>query len=96
MAEDSGAALDSTLIDTITPLVPGIPERLKTGIDVVDIGCGSGHAVNDFSERASQPINRASGKGWRRQMVDLLGHARLVNALTLARCRARLPVEAVA
>jgi hypothetical protein len=41
-------------------------------------------------------INRASAKGWRRQIVDLLGHARLVNALTLARCRARLPVEAVA
>jgi hypothetical protein len=34
-------------------------------------------------------IDRASGKGWRRQMVDLLGHARLVNATTLARCRAR-------
>ncbi len=34
-------------------------------------------------------INRASAKGWRRQMVDLLGHARLVNAITLARCRAR-------
>jgi len=29
-------------------------------------------------------INRASAKGWRRQMVDLLGHARLVNAITLA------------
>jgi hypothetical protein len=29
-------------------------------------------------------------------MVDLLGYARMVNALTLARCRARLPVEAVA
>jgi hypothetical protein len=41
-------------------------------------------------------LNRASGEGWRRQMVDLLGHARLVNALILARCRARLPVEAVA
>jgi hypothetical protein len=40
-------------------------------------------------------INRASAKGWRRQMVDLLGHARLVNALTLARCRARQPVAAV-
>lgn len=38
-------------------------------------------------------INRASAKGWKRQMVDLLGHARLVNAVTLARCRAkaRLP-----
>lgn len=46
MAEDSGAANDSALIDTIIPLVPGLPERLKTGIDVADIGCGSGHAVN--------------------------------------------------
>jgi hypothetical protein len=27
-------------------------------------------------------------------MVDLLGHARLVDALTLACCRARLSVEA--
>ena len=41
-------------------------------------------------------INRASAKGWRRQMVDLLGHARLVNALTLARCRSREPVNAAA
>lgn len=46
MAEDSGAANDSALIDTILPLVPGLPERLKAGIDVADIGCGSGHAVN--------------------------------------------------
>jgi len=28
-------------------------------------------------------INRASAKGWRRQMVDLLSHARLVNARPL-------------
>ena len=34
-------------------------------------------------------IKRASALGWRRLMVDLLGHARLVNAITLARCRAR-------
>jgi hypothetical protein len=34
-------------------------------------------------------INRATAKGWGRQMVDLLGDARLVNAITLARCRAR-------
>ena len=41
-------------------------------------------------------INRASAKGWRRQMVDLLGHARLVNAITLARCRARTHLEMAA
>ena len=29
-------------------------------------------------------------------MVDLLGYARLVNAITLARCRAREPLNDVA
>ena len=46
MAEDSAAVNDAALIDTIVPLVPGLPERLKAGMDVADIGCGSGHAVN--------------------------------------------------
>lgn len=41
-------------------------------------------------------INRASGRGWRRQMVDLLGHAKLVNAVTLARCRASEQLRAAA
>lgn len=43
--------------------------------------------------RDSLFINHASAKGWRRQMVDLLGHARLVNAITLARCRGRERVD---
>ncbi len=34
-------------------------------------------------------INRATAKGWRRQLAELLGHARLLNATTLARCRAK-------
>lgn len=46
MAEDSGLVHDATLIDVTLPLVPGLPERLRQGIDVADIGCGSGHAVN--------------------------------------------------
>lgn len=46
MAEDSGAVQDAWLVDTILPIVPGIVRRLRTGIDVADIGCGGGHAVN--------------------------------------------------
>jgi SAM-dependent methyltransferase len=46
MAEDSGAVHDAALIDTILPLVPGLPVRLAAGIDVADIGCGRGHAIN--------------------------------------------------
>jgi hypothetical protein len=39
---------------------------------------------------------KASAKGWRRQMVDLLGYERLVNAITLARVRAREQLELAA
>ena len=46
MAEDSAAVHDAALIDGILPLVPGLRERLEAGIEVADIGCGSGHAIN--------------------------------------------------
>jgi SAM-dependent methyltransferase len=46
MAEDSGAVHDATLIDATLPLVPGLVARLSDGIDVADVGCGSGHAIN--------------------------------------------------
>lgn len=50
MAEDSGQVLDATLIEHALPLVPGLPERLTAGIDVADVGCGSGHAVNVMAQ----------------------------------------------
>ena len=46
MAEDSGAVHEATLIDVTLPLVPGLAARLSDGIDVADVGCGSGHAIN--------------------------------------------------
>lgn len=46
MAEESAALLDAALLDVIVPLVPDLADRLHDGIDVADIGCGSGHAVN--------------------------------------------------
>jgi SAM-dependent methyltransferase len=46
MAEDSGRTHDAALVETILPLVPGLPARLEAGSDVADIGCGRGHAVN--------------------------------------------------
>lgn len=46
MAEESAQVFDATLIDVTLPLVPGLVERLKAGIDVADVGCGSGHAIN--------------------------------------------------
>src|SRR5215469_1823933 len=59
MAEDSGAVHDATLIDVTLPLVPGLVDRLEHGIDVADIGCGSGHAVNLMDE--AFPRSRFTG-----------------------------------
>jgi len=46
MSEESARVFDATLIDVTLPLVPGLVQRLQAGIDVLDIGCGSGHAIN--------------------------------------------------
>lgn len=59
MAEDSGAVHDAALIDAILPLVPWLPERLQAGIDVADVGCGSGHAVNLLAQ--AFPASRFTG-----------------------------------
>ncbi|MCC6387107.1 MAG: methyltransferase domain-containing protein [Dehalococcoidia bacterium] len=46
MAAISGANYDTTLLSSTLPLVPGLVDRLEQGIDVADVGCGSGHAIN--------------------------------------------------
>lgn len=46
MAEESAATHDAGLLAEVVPLVPGLAERLTAGIDVLDVGCGSGHAIN--------------------------------------------------
>jgi ubiquinone/menaquinone biosynthesis C-methylase UbiE len=46
MSGESGPVIDQTLVQTTLPLVPGLVQRLEEGIDVVDVGCGSGHAIN--------------------------------------------------
>src|SRR6516164_10434016 len=59
MAEDSGAVHDATLLDVTLPLVPGLVDRLRDGIDVADVGCGSGHAANLMAE--AFPRSRFTG-----------------------------------
>ncbi len=58
-AEESRAEQDATLIGKTLPLVPGLAGRLEDGIDVADIGCGSGYAVNLMA--ATFPRSRFTG-----------------------------------
>jgi SAM-dependent methyltransferase len=44
--EDTARVYDAALVDRIIPLVPGLTDRLRAGIQAVDIGTGQGHAVN--------------------------------------------------
>lgn len=59
MAEDSAQVFDLALLDTVLPLVDGLPDRLTEGIDVADVGCGSGHAINLMA--AAYPASRFVG-----------------------------------
>lgn len=46
MADESDQTVRAALIDDILPLAPHVVEQLEKGIDVLDIGCGSGRALN--------------------------------------------------
>ncbi|MDP3891986.1 class I SAM-dependent methyltransferase, partial [Nocardioides sp.] len=59
MAAESGAVFDAALIDSVVPLVEDLDARLREGIDVADVGCGSGHAVNLLA--AAYPNSRVTG-----------------------------------
>ena len=50
MAEESAQVFDATLLDVTVPLVPGLNDLLKQGIDVADVACGSGHGINILAE----------------------------------------------
>ena len=57
--EASGAVHDASLVGTVLPLVDGLVGRLEEGVDVADIGCGAGHAVNVMA--AAFPKSRFVG-----------------------------------
>ena len=59
MAEESASSHDAGLLREVVPLVSGLEDRLTAGIDVLDIGCGSGHALNLLA--AAFPASRFVG-----------------------------------
>jgi SAM-dependent methyltransferase len=77
MRQESAQVFDATLVDVTLPLVEGLVDKLRAGIDVADVGCGAGHAINlmakafpksrftgfDFSEEGVG-LGRAEAKEW--------------------------------
>lgn len=59
MAEDSGQTVLPALLDAILPLAPELTERLESGIQVLDLGCGRGMALMKMAERF--PVSRFEG-----------------------------------
>jgi ubiquinone/menaquinone biosynthesis C-methylase UbiE len=59
MAALSSDIVDATLVDVTLPLAPGLVERMRDGIDVADLGCGSGHAINVMAK--AFPKSRFTG-----------------------------------
>lgn len=59
MAEESDQSVVAVLLDQILPGIPGVVEALQRGIDVLDVGCGSGRALNLMA--AAYPNSRFRG-----------------------------------
>jgi SAM-dependent methyltransferase len=59
MAEQSGEVFDAALVDVTLPMAAGLPDRLRSGVEVADIGCGSGHAINVMAQ--AFPASRFTG-----------------------------------
>ncbi|MGH3090129.1 MAG: class I SAM-dependent methyltransferase [Rubrobacteraceae bacterium] len=78
MAEDSAEVYGATLIETTLPLIPGMVERLKSGADALDVGCGAGIAVNLMAR--AFPNSRFTGYDLSEEGVVSAGAEGLSNA----------------
>ncbi len=69
MAEMSGVGFDAALVDVVLPLVDGLVERLRSGADVADFGCGSGHAINVMAR--AFPASRFTGLDFSEEAIGV-------------------------
>lgn len=58
-AEETNVNFDKNLIQNMLPLAPGIVEKLNQGVEVLDVGCGKGHAINVMAK--AFPRSRFTG-----------------------------------
>jgi ubiquinone/menaquinone biosynthesis C-methylase UbiE len=87
MHAESAQVFDATLIDVTLPLVPGLVEQLQQGIDVADVGCGAGHAINLMAQ--AFPNSRFTGYDFSQEGTELGAH----EAASLGLKNARFDVQ---
>jgi 2-polyprenyl-3-methyl-5-hydroxy-6-metoxy-1,4-benzoquinol methylase len=71
MAEESDQTVAASVVDSILPLTGDTIGALSSGIDVLDIGCGRGHALLAMAE--AFPNSRFCGYDFNAEAID---HAR--------------------
>lgn len=69
MAEDSGQSTVSALFDHVLPLIPTLTQALQHGIQVLDLGCGSGRALNKLAE--AFPNSRFTGYDFSEEAIAI-------------------------
>jgi SAM-dependent methyltransferase len=71
-AGETARIFDARLINNIIPLVDELADRLKSGIDVLDVGCGRGRAVNILAR--AFPNSRFVGYDISREGIESAKH----------------------
>lgn len=54
MSEDSEQSVVCSLFDVVFPLITGLDQKMQIGMNVLDVGCGKGHALIAMAERYPQ------------------------------------------
>jgi SAM-dependent methyltransferase len=68
LASNTAAGFDANLLSVTLPLVDGLEERLRQGMDVLDVGCGHGHAINLMA--GAYPASRFLGVDLATQSIE--------------------------
>lgn len=68
MSDESHQTVIVPLLDQTLPLVPGLIEKLKQGIEVLDVGCGSGFALVHMAKEF--PSSRFTGYDISQEAVE--------------------------
>jgi len=87
MAEQSVQTVVAALLGEILPVVPGLIDDLERGIDVLDVGCGSGRAINFLARRF--PKSRFTGIDLSEEAVEAARREAEARGLGNARFAAR-------